>query len=95
MPRAVLNRRTNDELLQVCKTLPLSRSLIYSLGTVTPPVNDPFPIQNSFSMFHKSRIPDDVKRGGMQRALIRHWCPVPQPATQKSRVPRKKGTPVQ
>jgi xeroderma pigmentosum group C-complementing protein len=59
---AVRNRWINDELLQVHKT-PLSLqepdfALQARLLSLTPS-----PIQNSFSMIHKSRIPDDVKRG--------------------------------
>ena len=60
---SVRNRWINDELLQVHKTVCLffpgsdfaSQARLLSLT--------PHPIQNSFAMIHKSRIPDDVKRG--------------------------------
>ena len=59
------NKWINDELLQV-RNAPFS----YFLGSVSDFVLQarllsltPLPIQNSFAMIHKSRIPDDVKRG--------------------------------
>lgn len=60
---SVRNRWINDELLQVGKVplyifMGLTRALQARLLSLTP-----LPIQNSFAMIHKSRIPDDVKRG--------------------------------
>jgi xeroderma pigmentosum group C-complementing protein len=60
---SVRNRWINDELLQVRSThsstsLGLTFVLQARLLSLTP-----LPIQNSFAMIHKSRIPDDVKRG--------------------------------
>jgi xeroderma pigmentosum group C-complementing protein len=60
---SVRNRWINDELLQVRKALRISPggpdyAFQARLLSLTP-----LPIQNSFAMIHKSRIPDDVKRG--------------------------------
>ena len=60
---SVRNRWINDELLHVRKaplyiSLGLAHALQARLLSLTP-----LPIQNSFAMIHKSRIPDDVKRG--------------------------------
>lgn len=59
----VRNRWINDELLQVLKIpLYLSLSLTFALQARLLSLT-PLPIQNSLAMIHKSRIPDDVKRG--------------------------------
>ena len=62
---SIRNKWINDELLQV-RNAPFS----CFLGSVSDFVLQarllsltPLPIQNSFAMIHKSRIPDDVKRG--------------------------------
>ena len=60
---SVRNKWINDELLQVrnihsSASLGLTFVLQARLLSLTP-----LPIQNSFAMIHKSRIPDDVKRG--------------------------------
>ena len=60
---AVRNRWINDELLQVRKTRsPALQEPDFALQARLLSLT-PLPIQNSFAMIHKSRIPDDVKRG--------------------------------